>query len=92
MLMRQAMKVCMPAMVTGVDRHRLQASCELSVVQSGSQNRFILEALQSRHCQHHQSLVVQDHQESGPRRLPRSRGTSTLMLQCSHGKHWDDLI
>ena len=90
MHMHQAMKVPMPAMVTGVIRYHQQVKCDLSVVHSGAQSRFILEALRSRHCQRLQSLVVQGPQGSGQHRLRRCRGTLMLMCQYSHGKQWDD--
>ena len=86
MLMRQAMKVIMHAMVTGVVRHRLQVNCGLLVVQDGAQNRFILEVLQSHRCQHLRNLVVQGRQESVLRHLHRSRGTLMPMFPCSRGK------
>jgi len=89
--MHQAMKVRMPAMVTGVVHHRLQVNCELLVVQFGAQNQLILEAFLNHHCQHLQSLVVQDRQESGQRRLHHSRGTLMLMFQYSRGKQWDEV-
>ena len=91
MPMHQAMRVCMPTTVTGISRHHLQENCDLLVVQCGAQNQFILEVFRSLHCQHHQSLVVQGHQESGQRRLRHSRETSMLTFRCSLGKQWNDL-
>jgi len=82
----QAMKLLMLATVTGVVHRHAPVNCELSAVQLGVQNQVILEGLQSRRCQHLQSLVVQGRQESGQRRLRRSQGTLMLMYHCSRGK------
>ena len=90
MHMHQAMKVHMPATVTGVIRHHQQVKCDLSVVHFGAQSQCILEALRSRRCQRRQSLVVQGPQESGQRLLRRFRGTLMLMCQYSRGKQWAD--
>lgn len=91
MPMHQAMRVRMPATVTGVGRHRLQVNCEWLEVQFGAQSPCIPEAFLSHHCRHLRRLVVPGRQESDQRLLHPSQETSMLMFRCRRGKQWDDL-